>query len=211
MLCWIFWVCLLFSCFALCSFFLWQQCQLASIVYLWCLVVVVLPAICFLGVEYIFIVPKNSIASWLKVVATVLSYVLLLWLFSCKNISYCLLMKCIFLNYFWYFQCCLLYWKCTVIVYLTNHVFCMSVWGGFGHGMANFWRLFRVVLGSFGEMIKALHQSNWYGIIIYVYSQGFLCPIHQKATSAFPYNEKLSKYTRYAIAITQSYTHSVEV
>ncbi len=49
----------------------------------------------------------------------------------------------------------------------------MSVWGGFGHGMADFSRFVRVVLGSFGEIIKALHQSNWYGIILNKYIQGF--------------------------------------
>lgn len=44
----------------------------------------------------------------------------------------------------------------------------MSVWGGFGHGIANFWRILIMVLGSEKETITALHHSNCYLIIKYL-------------------------------------------
>lgn len=84
-------------------------------------------------------------AGRLKVVASALSYILLLRVFNCKNVSTFLLIKCIFFCTLCYLQCCIIHSKCTIFMYLTNHVSCMSVWGGFGHGMADL-----VVIGGVG-------------------------------------------------------------
>lgn len=42
------------------------------------------------------------------------------------------------------------YSKCAEIVYLTNHMFCVSVRYGFGQGMAKCERFLQVVLGWYG-------------------------------------------------------------
>lgn len=51
--------------------------------------------------------------------------------------------------------------KCTFI-FVTDNYFCMSVWGGFGHGIADFG-----LVGDVGlkwEHNENLKKSNWYGI-----------------------------------------------
>lgn len=111
-----FWVCLQFLCLALCSFFT----AVVPFGIFDALVFVVKLAICFLSqVQYIFIVQVGLI--WL------LQPWAVFYVFSkyaSKKFAYCLNVL----------QCCILYWKCIAIVYLTNHVSRMSVWGGFGHG-----------------------------------------------------------------------------
>lgn len=70
-----------------------------------------------------FIVVKNIIAGWLKVVASQLCT--LSWLFSWRYKLLALDKMHIFDTFC--LQRCALYSRCTVIVYLTNLVSCMSV------------------------------------------------------------------------------------
>lgn len=66
--------------------------------------------------------------------------------------------------------CFALYSRCTIIVCLTNHVSCMSVWRWLWFvGWPTFEDFSKWRWAHFGEMITASHQSNLYGIILNLY------------------------------------------